>query len=305
MNIVLGILLIAAVATAGDYIWYTYGVRHQMPAGIIHGALLLTAVGGVLGALQGRLLRGLPIGTIAGIGGALAYYVLVEVMDSRTYGTAIPAAWVLMWLMLAALEGRWLRAPFPRSWSSIAVRGVVAAVLGGLAFYSVVTVLWGRPPAGGRNYFVQWLAWAWAWTPGIVALAAGGRGRGANSGSRGSSSASSSGSGRAEIADSSVSPTDLLMRIDRGEPVHILDVRSEGEFAAGHVPGAVNVPFTQVLGRASDLPGAPGEELIVYCGHGPRAYMAGTALRAAGRTRLVYLTGHWSAWQSAGLRTER
>ena len=170
MKILLGILLIAAVATAGDFVWYTYGVRHQMSAGIIHGALLLTAVGGVLGALQGRLLRGLPIGTMAGIGGALAYYLLVAVMDSRTYGTAIPAAWVLMWLMLAALEGRWLRAPSPRSWSSIAVRGFAAAVLGGLAFYSVMNILWGRPPADGRNYFVQWLAWAWAWTPGIVAL---------------------------------------------------------------------------------------------------------------------------------------
>ena len=305
MKILLGILSIAAVATAGDFIWYTYGVRHQMSAGIIHGALLLTAVGGVLGALQGRLLRGLPIGTIAGIGGALAYYLLVAVMDRRTYGTAIPAAWVLMWLMLAALEGRWLRAPFPRTWSSIAVRGVAAAVLGGLAFYSVLTVLWGRPPATGRNYFVQWLAWAWAWTPGIVALASGAPKRGASGASRGSSPGASNATEHAEVADDSISPNDLLMRIDAGAPVHILDVRSEGEFAAGHVPGAINVPFTQVLGRARDLPGAPNDELIVYCGHGPRAYMAGTALRTVGRSRLVYLTGHWSAWQAAGLRTEQ
>ena len=103
----------------------------------------------------------------------------------------------------------------------------------------------------------------------------------------------------------SVSPRDLLTRIDRGESVRILDVRSAREFAAGHVPGAVNVPFTQVISRASAVPGAADAELIVYCGHGPRAYIAGTALRWAGRTRVVYLTGHWAAWQSAGLRSER
>jgi len=103
----------------------------------------------------------------------------------------------------------------------------------------------------------------------------------------------------------SVSPKDLLTRIDRGAPVQILDVRSAAEFAAGHVPGAINVPFTQVLVRARAVPGAADDELILYCGHGPRAYMAGTALRLAGRARLVYLAGHWAAWKSAGLRTER
>ena len=87
--------------------------------------------------------------------------------------------------------------------------------------------------------------------------------------------------------------------------MRILDVRSKAEFAAGHVPGAVNVPFPQVISRARSVAGAADDELIVYCGHGPRAYMAGAALRWVGRTRVVYLTGHWAAWQSAGLRTER
>ena len=50
------------------------------------------------------------------------------------------------------------------------VRGVVAALLGGVAFYLVLTTLWGRPPEGGRNYVVQFLAWSFAWAPGLVAL---------------------------------------------------------------------------------------------------------------------------------------
>jgi hypothetical protein len=75
-----------------------------------------------------------------------------------------------MWLLLAALEGRWLRAPDRRGWVEIGMRGVVAAVAGGLAFVLVRNMLWGRPPAEGRNYVVQFAAWSFAWAPGLLAL---------------------------------------------------------------------------------------------------------------------------------------
>jgi hypothetical protein len=165
-----GVLFVAAVATAGDYIWYEMGVAHRMTSGVIHGAVLLTAVGLVLGAAAGRPLAGLPIGAIAGIGGALTYYALIATTGSATYGWAIPAAWVVMWFLVAALDGRVLRAPARRSWTAVMVRSVVAAVLSGLAFYLVLTTLWGRPPAGGRNYALQLAAWAFAWAPGILAV---------------------------------------------------------------------------------------------------------------------------------------
>ena len=172
MVTVLGILLVAAVATAGDYLWYTLGVRHSVTNGVIHGAVLLTAVGGVLGAAAGRLLKGLPIGTLAGIGGAIAYYAIVATVGGRTYGAAIPAAWVILWLLLAMFDGRWLRAPAVRPWSEVALRGALAAVVGGVAFALVMQTLWGRAPAGGRNYAIQFAAWAFAWTPGILILTA-------------------------------------------------------------------------------------------------------------------------------------
>ncbi|HEX5106871.1 MAG TPA: hypothetical protein VFV95_00430 [Vicinamibacterales bacterium] len=167
---VVGVLAVAAAATCGDYIWYTYGVRHTMTAGLVHGALLLTTVGAVLGAASGHVVKGLPIGAIAGIAGAATYYLLVMIMDRRTYGTAIPASWVIMWLILAVLDGRWLRAPARRTWTAVLVRGVAAALLGGIAFYLVLTTLWGRPPQGGRNYLVQFLAWSFAWAPGLLVL---------------------------------------------------------------------------------------------------------------------------------------
>jgi hypothetical protein len=170
MHTLAGIAVIAAAATVGDVIWYTVGVRHTMTAGLLHGALLLAVLGAVLGASSGRLVKGLPIGALAGIGGALSYYGLILVMDSRTYGTAIPGAWVIMWLLLAALDGRWLRAPDRRPWSEIAIRGAIAAVAGGLAFALVRNVLWGRPPGAERNYLLQFAAWAFAWAPGLLVL---------------------------------------------------------------------------------------------------------------------------------------
>jgi hypothetical protein len=173
MKIGLGILGVALVATIADYTWYTVGVRHTITSGIIHGAVLLTAVGAVLGLDAGRVVKGLPIGTLSGIGGALIYYLLIALVDRRTYGSAIPLSWVGMWLLVAILDGRWLRAPHRRSWVEIAMRGVLAAILGGIAFYLVMNTLWGRPPATGRNYFVQFCAWVVAWAPGLLALTAG------------------------------------------------------------------------------------------------------------------------------------
>jgi len=177
MTILIGILVVAAVATVADYAWYTFGVQHTVVAGVVHGAAVLTAVGGVLGAASGKAWRGLPVGALAGIAGAASYYALIAVLDRRTYGSAIPAAWILTWLYLAAFDGRWVRAPHPRSWTDIALRGGIAAIAGGLAFYLVMQVLWGRPPAGGRNYLTQFLAWTFAWAPGLLALTIDGRNR--------------------------------------------------------------------------------------------------------------------------------
>ena len=173
MRIVVGILGVALAATLADYTWYTLHVRHNMITGVIHGAVLLTAVGAVLGAHAGNVLKGLPIGALAGIGGALTYYLLVALVDGRTYGSAIPASWVALWLILALLDGRWLRAPERRPWRAIAIRGALAAVLSGAAFFLVMNTLWGRPPATGRNYAVQFGAWVVAWAPGLLALTLG------------------------------------------------------------------------------------------------------------------------------------
>jgi rhodanese-related sulfurtransferase len=107
------------------------------------------------------------------------------------------------------------------------------------------------------------------------------------------------------MREKAVSPAALLDRIGRGEAPAVLDVRSPGEFAEGHVPGAVNVPFTRVLAGSDDVRAQKSQTLVVYCGHGPRAWLAGAALRLRGYARVTYLRGHMAAWRRAGLREER
>ena len=102
-----------------------------------------------------------------------------------------------------------------------------------------------------------------------------------------------------------ITPDALLARIARGMAPAILDVRSEREFVDGHVPGAAHLPFWRVSKRIALVPASKDEELVVYCGHGPRALIAGRALSKQGFTRIVYLKGHFSQWRSAGLREER
>ena len=91
--------------------------------------------------------------------------------------------------------------------------------------------------------------------------------------------------------------TELRARPDA--PVLVLDVRTPEEFAAGHVPGAVNIPYDQVDTRLSEIPKT--DEVVLYCRSGRRAGLAAETLSAAGYTKLAHLTGDMQGWMAAGL----
>ena len=52
-----------------------------------------------------------------------------------------------------------------------------------------------------------------------------------------------------------VTPQALLAAIDAGTAPVIVDVRTRREYEAGHVPGAIHVPFYTLLVRQDDVPG--------------------------------------------------
>lgn len=107
------------------------------------------------------------------------------------------------------------------------------------------------------------------------------------------------------MSDDRIDAETLLSRIASGTAPVILDVRSGAEFAAGHVPGARHVPFWQVSRHLAEIDAFRDAEVVIYCGHGPRAKVAGRTLRRKGFTRIAYLVGHFSQWRSRGLREER
>ncbi|MFI2612812.1 rhodanese-like domain-containing protein [Kitasatospora sp. NPDC018616] len=80
----------------------------------------------------------------------------------------------------------------------------------------------------------------------------------------------------------------------------LIDVRSPGEYAAGHIPGALNVPLDQLGLALPALREAAGQgEIAVVCAAGPRADQACRQLADAGIPTLT-LTGGTNAWAGAG-----
>jgi rhodanese-related sulfurtransferase len=84
---------------------------------------------------------------------------------------------------------------------------------------------------------------------------------------------------------------------------YVLDVRSAEEYATGHVPGAVNVPYDQVAARLAELP--RDREIVLYCRSGRRAGLAADVLAANGFKRLTQLAGDMPAWAASGNPVEQ
>ena len=97
----------------------------------------------------------------------------------------------------------------------------------------------------------------------------------------------------------------LAEAVSAGTAPQILDVRSAREYRLGHIPGAVHMPFWILPFRAEALSLARDEPLVVYCGHGPRARMARTALERHGFRHVRLLRGHMRVWNQMKLPLER
>jgi len=80
--------------------------------------------------------------------------------------------------------------------------------------------------------------------------------------------------------------------------MRVVDVRTPAEYAAGHVPGAVNIPFDELTGRHVEL-GPPSTPVLLYCRSGRRSGIAAEVLRSRGFERL-YDFQIFDLWAGAG-----
>jgi rhodanese-related sulfurtransferase len=104
----------------------------------------------------------------------------------------------------------------------------------------------------------------------------------------------------------SIKPFNLQHLLAEGAPAQLLDVRTPGEFAAAHVPGAKLIPLDD-LNPDSFQRQRGSEEIPVYvlCQSGGRARKAIEKLERGGVQGCVLVEGGTQGWIDAGLPTER
>lgn len=100
------------------------------------------------------------------------------------------------------------------------------------------------------------------------------------------------------IAGERISPAALQQQIEAGPPPQLLDVRTQAEYDAGHVPGAMLVPHDQLAANLGKLDAS--RPVVVYCRSGRRAGIAEALLREHG-FEVTQVEGSWQGWQQAGL----
>ena len=89
-------------------------------------------------------------------------------------------------------------------------------------------------------------------------------------------------------------------KLDRGEKLHLVDVREESEWAKDHLPGAIHlgkgVIERDVEQRIPDSRAA----IILYCGGGFRSALAADNLQKMGYTNVFSMDGGVRGWREKG-----
>lgn len=91
-----------------------------------------------------------------------------------------------------------------------------------------------------------------------------------------------------------LSAGELKSAPEHGEMPFVLDVRTHGEWQAGHIEGAQHIPLARLPARLSEVPG--DRRVAIICGSGYRSSIAASLLLRAGHTRLANVIGGMNAY---------
>lgn len=158
-----GSLLLAALSTVADYVWFLNIPGHQVSSGLIHGATLFAALGAYLGFRKGQIVAGTFGGLISGMAAAGSFYVLAPFGG---YNVML-VSWLLLWIMLAALQthldGR-------LDLAKALGRGIVTSIVAAIGFGVVLFQLYRGWPPETFPVFKHFVAWSMAYLPGLYVL---------------------------------------------------------------------------------------------------------------------------------------
>jgi rhodanese-related sulfurtransferase len=104
-----------------------------------------------------------------------------------------------------------------------------------------------------------------------------------------------------------ITPQQLNDRLQQGEKLHLLDVRTPAEHSEIHVPGVYLMPLDKLdATRLANLSGfAKNQPLYIFCRSGNRAKQAAEKLEKSGYERCSVVEGGTTAWVDAGLPVTR
>ena len=98
---------------------------------------------------------------------------------------------------------------------------------------------------------------------------------------------------------------DVKQKLDKNERFHLVDVREESEWAAGHLPRAEHLGKGIIERDIEAKIPDTAAEIILYCGGGFRSALAADALQKMGYSNVYSMDGGWRGWNEASLPTEK
>ena len=88
------------------------------------------------------------------------------------------------------------------------------------------------------------------------------------------------------------------------EAFHLVDVREDSEWNAGHAAGSVHLGKGIIERDIEKAVPDKNAKVLLYCGGGFRSALAADALQKMGYTNVLSLAGGWRAWKEAGMPVE-
>ena len=88
-----------------------------------------------------------------------------------------------------------------------------------------------------------------------------------------------------------ITATEAKKIMDNGDDYVVLDVREQNEFNAGHIPGSILIPYTQIDAKAETMLPNKDKQILVYCRSGRRSKIASESLAKLGYTNVKEFGG--------------